>query len=435
MDALAFSLGLGLGLGIWCWQHYRLRSQLRSLLTSLPDTQDLLQSLSIVSLVRREITYLKRQSEEKENTTGMWRSLLELSPVGFLWVDANDQLLWCNQQARELLKIDRWQPGQVRLILELVRSYELDRIIHQTRKKQAIQQQEWEFYPNYSSLITADLNPTSQEPTNVDSILLKASSHPLPNGEIGIFLQNHQPLQELRQSRERAFSDLSHELRTPLTAISLVSETLLDRLQGRERKWVEQMLGETNRLMQLVQEWLDLSHYQKNIRQLVSDEEVNLLEVILSAWRSLEPLAEQKQVKLTYRKPCDGSVNGDPSRLTQVFLNLLDNSLQFSPPYQEIQLAITEEEEATKIYTCVNIVDSGPGIDEKDLPHIFRRFYRGDPARARPSAASDTLRTGSGLGLAIAREIVEAHGGAIRASNHPDTGGAWLKVLFECEPP
>ena len=129
MDIAAFSLGLILGLGICLWQHYRLKSQLKPILNSLPDTQGLLGLLPLASLVRREIAYLKKQWQQTGADLETWQRLVDLAPVGFLWVDADNQLLWCNRQARDLLEIDRWQPGEVRLLLELVRSYELDQIV------------------------------------------------------------------------------------------------------------------------------------------------------------------------------------------------------------------------------------------------------------------------------------------------------------------
>jgi two-component system phosphate regulon sensor histidine kinase PhoR len=100
---------------------------------------------------------------------------------------------------------------------------------------------------------------------------------------------------------------------------------------------------------------------------------------------------------------------------------------------------------------CLDVIDSGSGFAEKDLPYVFDRFYRADPSRARkpfnPSLYStsssgvaaqlvhsskenfsDSFQGGSGLGLAIVRQIVEAHQGTVQASNHPETGGAWLQV-------
>jgi two-component system phosphate regulon sensor histidine kinase PhoR len=76
----------------------------------------------------------------------------------------------------------------------------------------------------------------------------------------------------------------------------------------------------------------------------------------------------------------------------------------------------------------INIIDSGLGFAPIDLPHVFDRFYRGDKARHHEPESSETAITGSGLGLSIVRQIIIAHGGAIKAMNHPETGGAWIQI-------
>lgn len=432
MDTAAFGLGLILGLGICLWQRYRVRSQLKPLLNSLPDTQDLLGSLSLVSLVRREIVYLKRQCQQREADLDTWQELLDLAPTGFLWLDGDNQLLWCNRQARELLKLDRWQAGKVRLLLELVRSYELDQIIQHTRESQKSQTREWQFHPSHPTLAEEAIG--KNQLSSINSVAIKASSYPLPLGQVGIFLENQQPLRDLAESRERAFSDLSHELRTPLTAISLVAEALLKRLQGRERDWVGQMLQETNRLMQLVQGWLELSQLQENASRNRSYQGIDLREAILSAWQSLQPLALEKGVNLAYGGAFQPLVEADRDRLVQVFINLFDNSLQYSPPGSEIRVQVRQAQEGSDTI-CIDVIDGGTGFSEADLPHIFERFYRGDPSRTRAAFPQTTAHAGSGLGLAIAREIIAAHGGSISASNHPETGGAWLQLSLPVRRP
>ena len=414
-----------MGLGICLWQHYRLKSQLKPLLNSLPDTQGLLGSLPFASLVRREIAYLKKQLQQTGADLETWQRLVDLAPVGFLWVDADNQLLWCNRQARDLLKIDRWQSGEVRLLLELVRSYELDQIVQHTRESQKPQTREWQFYAASPTFAKPNSSISRNSLSPVNSLFIKASSYPLPEKQVGIFLENQQPLRELAQSRERAFSDLSHELRTPLTAISLVAETLIKRLQGRERGWAEQMLQETNRLQQLVQEWLDLSQFQESASRNCSHQTFELREAIIAAWQSLEPLAGEKGVALAYNSVASAFlIKGDRERLIQVFINLFDNSLQYSPLNSEIRVEVGQLSEMIRI----DIIDSGSGFLETDLPHVFERFYRGDPSRTRGVFSKATVRSGSGLGLAITREIIEAHGGYINASNHSETGGAWLQL-------
>ncbi len=416
-----FVLGLLLGIILWGWNYYHFKSQLQKILATSPDTADLASSLSSLSLVRREVLYLQQQCQQQTEELQRQQQILDLAPIGYLYIDRDNQLLWCNRQAQQLLDIDRWQPGQIRLLLELVRSYELDQLIERTRQDQTSQTEEWVFHrPHYGTD-----TPLGDRPT---AITLKASSYPLSEGQVVVFLENQQPLIELSRSRDRAFSDLTHELRTPLTAISLVAETLQNRLENPERRWVGQLLAETHRLSKLVEDWLDLSQLEANPSQTLTYQSLELGELIRSAWQTLASLAQEKQVTLDCSGVAEIELRGDRSRLLQVFLNLFDNSLKHSPPQStiEVNLQLTPDDQGIK----VDLIDCGSGFVEKDLPYSFDRLYRGEPSRMRQGSDPQSRRQGSGLGLAIAQEIVKAHGGSITAKNHPETGGAWIQLIF-----
>ncbi|MGK7915319.1 MAG: sensor histidine kinase [Prochloraceae cyanobacterium] len=433
---IAFILGLSLGIGFYFWKQLQNKRQLRRIFSLLLTDTTSLTSLPLTSLVRRVINSIERQRQQLEVELQTWQDLLEGAPIGYLRVDEENQLLWCNQQARELLAIDRWQRGKVRLLLELVRSYELDRLIEQTRQTQQPQVQEWVFY---TTKYAAQEAIAAKE-----SLALKGSSFPLPQGQVAVFLENQQPLVELSQSRDRAFSDLTHELRTPLTAIALVAESLEKRLQNPEKRWVEKMLAEINRLINLVQDWLEISQLQKNPVQNLNYQSIELRELIFSVWHTLEPLAKQKQVSCAYSGPDRLDLQADKSRIAQVFLNLFDNGIKHSPVRGAIQVEVelvSQTQDAqlaskqNEHYIQINIIDSGSGFSESDLPHIFDRLYRGDASRTRQVSDSETekpvsSRYGSGLGLSLVQEIIQAHQGSIEAKNHPDTGGAWLKLIL-----
>jgi two-component system, OmpR family, phosphate regulon sensor histidine kinase PhoR len=427
---IAFILGFFLGISLYLWKHWQSHHQLQRILNWLTKENEPITSLPLMSLVRREITHLDRQQQELEQELQSWQELLQKAPIGYLLVDEENQLLWCNQQARELLKIDRWQSGQVRLLLELVRSYELDRLIEQTRETQKSHVQKWVFHA--TNYIPKEKTTTKQ------SVSLKAYSCPLSQGRIGVFLENQQPLVELSRSRDRAFSDLTHELRTPLTAIGLVAEALQKRLHNPERRWVSQMLNEINRLINLVQDWLEISQLQENPVQLLRYESVELRELIFSVWQTLDPLAQQKEVTLAYEGPDLLYLEADKSRLTQVFLNLFDNGIKHSPPQKSIRVEVNttkenllpEESIKSPSWVKINIIDSGSGFIDPDLPYVFDRLYRGDTSRARNSSDIKDTHRGSGLGLALVREIIQAHGGSVCAQNHPQTGGAWLQLTL-----
>jgi two-component system phosphate regulon sensor histidine kinase PhoR len=422
MSLLPFVLGLSIGLGFCWWKQYQLNQQLRKLLKTF-NSHDDFPSLPTISLVRREISYCYFEIQKLEQELQTRQNILDQAPFGYLLVDEDNQLLWCNQEAQKLLLMNRWQPGQIRLLLELIRSYDLDQIIEETRKTQQPQVKEWVFYQ------------TRYYPQEGDgemrSLTLKGFSLPLEGGGVAVFLENRQALAELTQSRDRSFGDLLHELKTPLTSIHLVAETLQKRLKPPESNWVDRMLQETNRLINLVQDWLDISQLARNPNQNLNFQLLDLQTIILNAWHTLEPLAKQKNLSLDYPQENNPQLQADPTRLTQVFLNLLDNAIKHSP--EQGKIVIEVKSEANQIQ--INIIDSGTGFLEKDLPYVFERLYRGETSRTRQqidSTLSNLERKsyGSGLGLAIVKQIVEAHNGTIQAQNHPETGGAWLKLTL-----
>ena len=356
-----------------------------------------------------------------------YQDLLNFAPVGYLQVDEENQLLWCNRQAQEILYLQRWQPEQVRLLLELVRSYELDHLIEQTRDCQKPQTAEWVFHPSCDD---------AAEMQTIKSLALRASSLPLSNGEVGVFLENRQPLLDINQVRDRSFSDLAHELRTPLTSIRLVAETLQTRLEPPLNRWVNRLMQEVDRLINLVQSWLDLTQMEANPTMQLQTKAVELRSLITSVWETLEPLAQRQHLSLSYSGPENLWIKADQARIYQVFLNLLDNSIKYSPPRTSInveaKILSKNDNDATSQILEINLIDSGVGFSEADLPHVFERFYRGDKARTHSPHDSNSMGAivGNGLGLAIVEQILIAHGGSIKAMNDPETGGAWMQLQF-----
>lgn len=443
MTLTAFFLGLFLGIGFLClWQMW-LYEQLQQIMSGLHNEEHSV-ALPMISRLRRAIAASNQQRQQLQVQVQTWQLILQNAPVGYLEVDEENQLRWCNEQARRLLNIQHWEPERLRLLLKVVRSYELDQLIEQTRARQQPDEREWVFHP-----AIADAEAMGR----VRAIALRGYSWPLPSGHVGVFLENRQELIDLSGDRNRWVSDLAHELRTPLTSIRLVAEALQDRLETPMRTWVDRMLGETNRLIQLVQDWLDLSQLEIDPSKNLTRQPLELQSLIQSVWGTLEPLTKQKQLSIAYSAPEKLWLAADESRLYRVFLNLFDNSIRYSPPQATIQVNVTvfpaTVDRASIVagpYLQIDIIDSGPGFAEADLPHVFERLYRGERSRARsipitdrhsnPSGDRDwpqqktPASPSSGLGLAIVRQIVLAHGGSVTAQNHPQTGGAWLQILF-----
>jgi two-component system phosphate regulon sensor histidine kinase PhoR len=435
---LWFLLGLAIGISALTVYRVRLSSRLKQLTHHLNAEQAGV-GLSLTSQLTMAIAHHQEVNQELARDVETWQRIVNAAPIGYIQVDEENQLIWSNPQACQLLGIQPDAHYPPRLLLELVRSYELDSLIEKTRNSQHCRQGEWTLYP-----ATVDVENLSDP----RPIPIRGSAFPLFNGDVGVFLENRQEALTLAQQRDRWASDVAHELKTPLTSIRLVAETLQSRLELPLRNWVDRLLNETIRLSMLVQELLDLGQLEVNPAQRLRLKEVNVVHLIRAAWHSLEPLASEKQLYLDYSGLESVLVEADETRLHRVFLNLFDNSLKYSPPQQPIQVQVhiqehfTSEQSATKsalvpqLYVEINVIDRGRGFPEQALPHVFERFYRADPSRSRLDRVHDSMVTsssvhlssGSGLGLAIVRQIVEAHQGYVRAKNHSKTGGAWLQV-------
>ena len=370
--------------------------------------------------------------------------LLQKAPVGYLEVDDENQLLWINTLACQMLGMPfpacGIEPTEPRLLLELVRSFELDQLIENTRHAQTPCQSDWV------------LNLAAPDPINPDEGVvspLRGYGVPLVNQRVGIFLENRQEAETLIQQRDRWTSDVAHELKTPLTSIRLVAETLRERVEPGSQKWLERLLNEILRLSNLVEDLLNLSRLERSGGHGLVFKPVELPHLILAAWQSLEPLADVKQVQIAYEGPTDLIVSIDEGLMYRVFINLIDNAIKFSPRKGTICLragvkSSSGSDTPGSRLLQIDVIDEGAGFSDNDLPHIFNRFYRADASRTRLSGgaappglqkSSEGLRnSGTGLGLAIAQQIVAAHGGDIKASNHPETGGGWLTISLATQP-
>ena len=433
MDFFWFFLGLAIGLLLLSWQQAQLHFGLRRMLKdfrpnsgawSLPPTARLL----------RAIASQRRNRRSLEQDLKTWEQVVQLAPIGYLQVDEENQLIWSNPQARQLLDIQQTY-SKPRLLLELVRSYDLDQLIDEARLAQKPCQQEWVFHP-----VSTDQSQLSQQQPRP----LRGRAIPLSHGRVGVFLESRQEIALLTQQRDRWTSDVAHELKTPLTSIRLVAETLQSRLDPPLRQWIDRLLQETLRLSDLVQDLLELSHLKGRPKTQLKLKTVDLAKLVQSAWSSLEPLASRKLLQLDYVGPDSLLMQTDEPRLHRALLNLLDNSIQYSPERQRVRVQVSLEAVDSAQQVRIEVIDAGSGFPEAALPHVFDRFYRADPSRARRDsgelgvqamAPSLPLSQGSGLGLAIVRQIVEAHGGSVQAENHPETEGAWLQVVLPYIPP
>ena len=211
------------------------------------------------------------------------------------------------------------------------------------------------------------------------------------------------------QVQNEFISSISHELRTPLTAIKGWGETLSSGgLEDKEEiaLGLEIICKEAERMIGLVEDLLDFSHLQAG-RISLSLEKVSINHLVGEIHDLLSVKAAKKSVTLAMELGGLPEIEGDSNRLKQVLLNLLDNSLKFTPMGGSITIRTHRFGETIE----VDVIDSGPGIAAKDLPHILSKFVK-----------VDGRSPGSGLGLSIANEIVTLHGGQLLLSSEIGKG-------------
>ncbi|SEJ02052.1 two-component system, OmpR family, sensor histidine kinase BaeS [Azotobacter beijerinckii] len=225
-------------------------------------------------------------------------------------------------------------------------------------------------------------------------------------------------LERNEQMRRAFMADVSHELRTPLSVLRGELEALEDGVRRLDGESLHSLQTEVAMLGQLVNDLYELSladsgalTYRKSALDVAEQ-----LRIAVAMFR--ERLAERRiDLKLQLpERPLP--VFADAGRLQQLFGNLLENSLRYTHAGGRLRIVAQEAAEAVSI----DFLDSAPGVDERHLPRLFERFYRGEASRSRTSG-------GAGLGLAICLSIVEAHGGSLSARPSP-LGGLWLNIAL-----
>jgi len=225
-------------------------------------------------------------------------------------------------------------------------------------------------------------------------------------------------LERDEQLRQRLMADISHELRTPLTVIRAQTEALADGVIALTTENLDPILDQTAVLSHLVEDLRDLALAEAGRLPLELDD-VDLGALTQRACDAFRAQAQALGVALTCDVPASGpDVRADAQRLSQVLGNLLSNALRHTPAGGAVTVRAWDDGRAAR----VSVRDTGEGIAPEDLPHLFERFYRTDPARARADG-------GTGLGLAIARHWVQAHGGTIAVESQVGTGATFTVTL------
>jgi heavy metal sensor kinase len=222
-------------------------------------------------------------------------------------------------------------------------------------------------------------------------------------------------LEDAIDGSKQFVADASHELRTPLTVMRGELESLAQNvaLTGDTRETLGSVLEEVERLADIVESLFALSRLdagEAHAEWLRFD----LGELAATTAEQMSLLAIDKNVSIDCESASGVRVEGDPARLKQVIVNLLDNAIKYTPGGGRVRLSVRGENG----FAILDVVDDGIGIPADALPHVFKRFYRVDRSRSREQG-------GAGLGLAIVRSICSAHGAEVEVVSAPGRGSTF----------
>lgn len=245
---------------------------------------------------------------------------------------------------------------------------------------------------------------------NISDLVIRVNVVPFKNeryetaGAI-IVLQDVTEQENLDRMRKEFVANVSHELRTPLTTIKSYAETLLSGALE-EKDMAMKFLGvidsEFDRMTRLVKDLLMLSRLDYDKAQW-NMKEIDISKVVSDCVDKMDIAAKQKSQSITLGIMDDMPIIiGDKDRIEQVIINIISNSIKYTPENGKINVKLSKDGE----YISIKVIDNGIGIPKEDTIRLFERFYRVDKARSR-------VLGGTGLGLSIAKQIVEAHKGSI----------------------
>ena len=343
-------------------------------------------------------TVLQEMSNEKQKMD----TIIEYMADGLIAATKEGQIIHINSKALEMLGIDE-EVCAVESFNQLFTSYDEQFKIEKFLKRE----EDWAGNKiidiNNESILQASYAPFMDRNGDVEGII--------------ILLQDVTKHQKLENMRKEFVANVSHELKTPLTTIKSYTETLLDGIiddRDLSINFLQVVDSETERMARLVRDLLqlsDLDFQQSKWNKKAVDLREIIEEIILKLDVSVKNKKQQVHLNLNNLKENDTMIYADKDRMGQVILNLLGNSIKYTPEGGHIKIGICVREDKL----ILEIEDNGIGIPEGDLARIFERFYRVDKARARELG-------GTGLGLSIAKEIIEAHEGTIEIFSQEGEG-------------
>ena len=338
---------------------------------------------------------ITRLSSERDTLSAVLVTMAD----GVVVTDPGGRVSLFNPAARDLLGTRTEQVEGVRLG-ELVRDNEIHQLLARC-------QEEKSRHEAHVSLI-------------MPRRYLSAIATPLDNnGGVLLTLHDLTRTRQVETSQREFVSNVSHELRNPMASIKAMVETLESGAVNDPQvalDFLSRMRGDVDRINGLVNDLLELSRMESGQFN-IEAEPIALAPLVQAVRKQFEAVAASQEVEVKEELDDDlPQIMADGEKLTQVFVNLLENALKFTPPGGEIRiLAETEEEHVQIVFK-----DTGVGVAPQHLPHLFERFYKVNRSRRD---------SGTGLGLSIVKQLVEAHGGRITVESKEGEGCAFTFTL------
>lgn len=316
---------------------------------------------------------------------------LTLMQTPFLLLEQSGSIRASNAAARKLLNIDANQT----------------RLDSFAEGRDLLQMLDW---PLYDGMAQGEIQLGDQH-----SLLAQISL--VPGERLAIVLIDINTLRQLEMMKSEMVASISHDMRSPLTAVLSYLELMrrTNQLTPSQEAFNEQVSAGVRTLASLLDELMKIDTLE--LHAAYQRENSSLDEIIRQAIQMQQATADLKKVVLDI-KSSDGlpPVEGNPLRLRQAFLNLLDNAVKYTPEGGKVQISISEQDEQL----IASITDTGMGIPLEDQPHVFEKFFR---------AKGVEKISGTGRGLNIVRSIIEAHGGRIWLDSKPGQGTTFTVVL------
>lgn len=341
------------------------------------------------------------QPETKGPSDDRFDALVRALPLGVIMLDRRLRVRFANRAAGAIFGFDRSRVRGTHLIAA-VPSIELEQ-----RAQAALR----------GELASAPIHVTGKTVSRSYTVSVYPLA-PESQGEeqaettgVLVIAEDQTELLALERARQEFLTNVSHELRTPLSSIKLMLETVTQSGDDEARQiFLPQVLAQVDRLTTLVQRLLEQARVESG-ELVLRTAEIDLQEVARPIVQSFGPQAAAKNVDLQLHVSTPAIIEADEQRLAQVFVNLIDNGLRFTPEGGRVSVTLDVDGGDA----LVRVADTGMGIPYKDLPYVFERFYVVDRSRARGIS-------GAGLGLSIVKQIVEAHHGSVSVESALGSG-------------